>query len=258
MMTSKAILTTSWDDGHPLDQKLADMLESNGIDATFYIPRQSQLATLGESEVAALSDRFEIGGHTLDHLALTTLSDDETARQVKQCKDWVQDVTGRPCEMFCPPLGKFADADVRCIADAGFRGFRSVELLRTCPPKSTSVVADNGDTTELWELPTSIQTNPHGRVRYLRNTLKRRRVRSTITALMGSKLSDWTSMTERLLKRTIRHGGVFHLWGHSWEIEQNNQWQSLERVLSMLGRHVKNGAIQTMNNTQVCRAFESK
>lgn len=27
-------------------------------------------------------------------------------------------------------------------------------------------------------------------------------------------------------------GGVFHLWGHSWEIEHNKDWGRLERVLS--------------------------
>ena len=28
----------------------------------------------------------------------------------------------------------------------------------------------------------------------------------------------------------IKHGGVWHLWGHSWEIEKNKDWDKLEEV----------------------------
>ncbi len=83
-MTTTPIVTMSWDDGHPLDCKLADLLHRYGIRATFYIPRRSQLATLDERQVASLSEHFEIGGHTLDHLALTTLSSDEAAYTVSR------------------------------------------------------------------------------------------------------------------------------------------------------------------------------
>lgn len=34
----KAIVTTSWDDGHPSDLKLAELLKRYDVPATFYIP----------------------------------------------------------------------------------------------------------------------------------------------------------------------------------------------------------------------------
>ncbi len=34
----RVIITTSWDDGHPLDLKLAELLQRYAIPATFYIP----------------------------------------------------------------------------------------------------------------------------------------------------------------------------------------------------------------------------
>jgi hypothetical protein len=34
-----------------------------------------------------------------------------------------------------------------------------------------------------------------------------------------------------MLERTAQLGGTFHLWGHSWEIEQENLWGVLERFL---------------------------
>src|SRR5688500_11915407 len=33
-----AIVTTSWDDGHPLDIRLAEMLARHGVAGTFYVP----------------------------------------------------------------------------------------------------------------------------------------------------------------------------------------------------------------------------
>ena len=38
-----------------------------------------------------------------------------------------------------------------------------------------------------------------------------------------------------LLNVVRRRGGVFHLWGHSWELEQTAQWQRLDAVLRLLG-----------------------
>jgi peptidoglycan-N-acetylglucosamine deacetylase len=33
-----------------------------------------------------------------------------------------------------------------------------------------------------------------------------------------------------MFDRALRDGGVFHLWGHSWEIERNGDWDRLARV----------------------------
>ena len=35
------IITTSWDDGHPLDFKLAELLNKYNLKGTFYIPRSN-------------------------------------------------------------------------------------------------------------------------------------------------------------------------------------------------------------------------
>jgi peptidoglycan/xylan/chitin deacetylase (PgdA/CDA1 family) len=34
----KAVVTTSWDDGHPLDLKLAELLKKYDVPATLYMP----------------------------------------------------------------------------------------------------------------------------------------------------------------------------------------------------------------------------
>src|SRR5215469_6765595 len=106
-MTPGARITTSWDDGHPLDLRLADLLRRHNISATFYIPRSAPHGVLNEAQIRELSESFEIGAHTLDHVFLTEVDDARASRQIRDSKAWLEDVTGRPCTMFCPPAGKY-------------------------------------------------------------------------------------------------------------------------------------------------------
>jgi peptidoglycan/xylan/chitin deacetylase (PgdA/CDA1 family) len=243
-MPPAAWITTSWDDGHPLDLRLAEMLLRNNLKATFYIPRAIPSGVMSESQVRELAQSFEIGGHTLDHLFLTTIPDPTANLQIAGCKKWVEDTTGRPCRMFCPPAGKFSDAHRAMIAEAGFDGLRSVELLSVAPPVRTAGVP---------EMPTSLQSYPHGRLTYVKNAVKRKSWGSLFRYVLQGAPGNWETHAERLLKSVVKHGGVFHLWGHSWEIEQTGQWDAVERVLRVTGRFAAEA--RTATNGQVCEAF---
>ena len=58
-------VTTSWDDGHILDHKLAGLLDDYGLRATFYVaPRNIELPQqerLRNRDLQALARDFEIG-----------------------------------------------------------------------------------------------------------------------------------------------------------------------------------------------------
>jgi hypothetical protein len=58
-------LTTSWDDGHPLDFRVADLLSKYGLTGTFYIPRQCQTPTMSEEQVRELATSFGPISYTL-------------------------------------------------------------------------------------------------------------------------------------------------------------------------------------------------
>src|SRR4051812_45780561 len=119
-MPTTAWITTSWDDGHPLDMRLAEMLVRNNLKATFYIPRTIPSGVMSEAQVRELSQTFEIGGHTLDHVFLPTVPESCAREQIAGCRKWVEDITGQPCEMFCPPAGKFNAAHRAMIVEATF------------------------------------------------------------------------------------------------------------------------------------------
>jgi hypothetical protein len=58
-----------------------------------------------------------------------------------------------------------------------------------------------------------------------------------LKASLNSKLSlkslvDWRVNAKLLFDRVLERGGIWHLWGHSWELEKNNDWKKLEDVLA--------------------------
>ena len=78
MRKNDVIVTTSWDDGHELNARLADELNQHGFAGTFYIapesweiPPQKRITAVTLRE---LGQRSEIGSHSLTHPHLTRLS----------------------------------------------------------------------------------------------------------------------------------------------------------------------------------------
>ena len=84
-MNPHAFMTTSWDDGHPLDYRIAEMLQEYGLRGTFYIPKQASTGTMPARErVAAFlldfAERLDAGatssgGHPVDLLLPMTRAD---------------------------------------------------------------------------------------------------------------------------------------------------------------------------------------
>jgi hypothetical protein len=47
---------------------------------------------------------------------------------------------------------------------------------------------------------------------------------------------NWDLLAMAVFDRVLQTGGIFHLWGHSWEIEKFADWPRLVRVLDYIGR----------------------
>lgn len=225
-MKHELVLTTSWDDGHPLDFRIAEMLERYGQTATFYVPRQAETKVMNTAQIRELSKRFEIGAHTLDHVRLHDLPETEARRQMSTSRVWIEDVTGKACEVFCFPGGKFRRKQMPLLRECGFAAARTVEMMSLARPQKRQGVA---------LLATTIQAHPHSLLTYVRNAAKRWRSKNLWLLRFHHSGKDWASTAIALLNCASREGGVFHLWGHSWEIEETGQWSALERVLAVMG-----------------------
>ncbi|HYY72627.1 MAG TPA: polysaccharide deacetylase family protein [Candidatus Bathyarchaeia archaeon] len=220
-----SLVTTSWDDGHPLDLRVAELLVRYGLTATFYIPRSVGWPTMTAKEMGELASRFEVGSHTLDHTPLTRVPDKEALDQLLRSREWIEDVTGKPCRVFCFPRGQYRQKQLSLVRAAGYRSARTVELLSTNWPRRVAGLAI---------IPTTVQAYPHSPLAYSKNALKRRSLVNLFHAGALFSSRDWCELGVKLLERTLSQGGVFHLWGHSWEIEQEHQWDRLEELLAFI------------------------
>lgn len=246
-MNPAVYITTSWDDGHPLDLRVAELLSKYGLRGTFYIPMIAENETMPAAQIRELSLTFEIGAHTLHHAVLTEATEQKAWQEIADSKSWLEDNTGRPCVMFCPPKGKYSGRHLAMAKEAGYVGVRSVELLSLAFPRLKSGIM---------LLPTTVHAYPHGVIAFARNTIKRGAFENFWRFVAHGRSTDWPSLARFMLQRTLKCGGVFHLWGHSWELQETGQWQRLDEALRCMSEF----AIQapSLTNGQICqRALSS-
>lgn len=237
--------TTSWDDGTIDDLRLAELLTKYDLPATFYIARKHEYGYLQEKDIADLGQPFEIGAHTLNHVVLSSANKELVSDEIRGSKSWIEQVTGSPCQMFCFPRGKFHQQQLDVVKDAGFTGARTVELMSLQSPAFVAGVR---------LMPTTVQCFPHTYSGYLRNIISRRKLGNVRNYLQVASLTSWTSQARCLLGRAHRDGGVFHLWGHAWEIERHGLWRGVEEVFRAAceyrreGKYVTNGKLCSEQN----------
>ncbi len=226
MSDTPLFITTSWDDGHPLDQRVAELLVKNGLPGTFYVPLISERELIDNASLNSMSRHFEIGGHTVSHCDLRTRSLSESSREIVHCKSVLEQVTSKPCESFGFPFGRFRRAHIQQVRDAGFTLARTVELMSLDVPCLRTGVGI---------MPTTLQATPAGTFVFLRNSLKRLHPGNFVRYAVVRR-SDWVAMLEATLEIAVQQGGVVHLWGHSWEVELHQQWKNLDRAFSLLAQ----------------------
>ena len=247
MARPASYITTSWDDGHPLDLRVAELLSRYNLQGTFYVPMTAETTTMTPAQIRELSATFEMGGHTMHHVVLSRTGDDQAQQEIGASRAWLEDVTGKPCWMFCPPQGKFRRRHLPMIREAGYGGVRTVEMLSVDLPRPRD---------GLLMMPTTLQAHPHGLSSYVRNLARRAAFRNLWLYIVHGRSIDWSKLARSLLGLTLKRGGVFHLWGHSWELQEAGQWQRLEEVLKFASQFTSRAPALT--NAQVCQVVRSR
>lgn len=222
------ILLTSWDDGHPSDEKLADLLGKHGIAATFFIPLSNKIENrpvLQDTAIRSMDSRFEIASHTKDHQRLAGVDSETARKQITEGRDGLQQVVGHAVQGFCYPGGKFTAETVSLVRNAGFKYARTVENLRT------SLGEDP------FRMPTTIQFYPHPWTVLAWNGFSSGGILGKMGPIVVSmKHRDLLARLLAMANRCADSNSVFHLWGHSWEIDALNLWSLLDQTLLELAR----------------------
>jgi peptidoglycan/xylan/chitin deacetylase (PgdA/CDA1 family) len=235
-------ITTSWDDGHPLDLRVAELLAKHGIRGTFYVPKSAEQGTMTTAQVRELGRAFELGAHTLHHVVLTSATEQQAWQEISGSKSWLEDNTGSPCPLFCPPKGRYGRRHLKMIRRAGYLGLRSTEMTSLDFPRPQA---------GLLVMPTTVQAYPHPLLAFAKNAIKRAAFANLWQFVVHGRSTDWPVLAMSLLQRSLKRGGVFHLWGHSWELQKAGQWQCLDEVLRFMSSLMNQAP--SLTNGQICR-----
>jgi peptidoglycan/xylan/chitin deacetylase (PgdA/CDA1 family) len=219
------IFVTSWDDGQELDMRVADLLVRHGIKGTFYIPVRNceGREVMSHSLMKELDAQFDVGGHTMDHVFLTTINESAAVEQVVHGKIALEEILGHYVEGFCYPGGKVSSVVRASVVEAGFHHARTTRNLWTTVPR------------DKYMLPTTVQFYPHRRSVILRNFVRWGHYGERFPVMSEFVVRDWMEAMRYTLERVgplPEH--VFHLWGHSWEVEEHGLWEQLDDLLGFV------------------------
>jgi len=223
---NKRYVTISVDDGHTSDSRTAELLCKYGLQATFYIPAfNPERPVMSEDSIRELAQEFEIGGHTLNHVTLKGLPPDQAWSEINDGKNWLEDVLGRRVVAFCYPRGKFNTRIAGQVRKAGFAG------ARTCSFHLNDFPAD----CFAWGVSTHAYS--HSRILQIRQAVLARNL-SAVWHLYRTHnwATDWEQHFGFALDYVEQHGGIAHLYLHSWEIDELGQWGRLESIFRSIAQ----------------------
>jgi peptidoglycan/xylan/chitin deacetylase (PgdA/CDA1 family) len=215
---SEVYVTTSWDDGHALDMRVSALLKKYEIKGTFYISPEDHEFTSQErltiEQIKEIGKDFEIGAHTMTHPDLTTLDAAKMKDEILSSKKVLEEITGAPVTSFCYPSGRFNKREKDFVRESGFTLGRTVKRFSTKkgtdPFEMQTTLHAYDHWLDFWNIATVANFNPVKFFSYYRH---------------------WDRLAKVMFDRMLIKGGVFHLWGHSWEIEKNADWDKLEEVV---------------------------
>ncbi|MBS3055140.1 MAG: polysaccharide deacetylase family protein [Candidatus Aenigmarchaeota archaeon] len=197
------IFTTSWDDGNKLDLKLSKILLEHGIKGTFYIPISWKFRSLQDKEVKKLSKNFEIGSHSVSHSDLTKLPSRQLNHEILKSKKELEEIIRKEVNSFAYPFGK-VNGKILDSVKAHYLFARTAKELQTDFP------------TDLLNCGFSVS---------ITNRPRRMFVSSGVFGLRNG--FRWDKIARKLFLAAMKNDGVFHLQGHSWEIEKEKNWDKL-------------------------------
>ncbi|MEI6521137.1 MAG: polysaccharide deacetylase family protein, partial [bacterium] len=218
-------VTSSWDDGHKNDVKLAALLRKYDAKGTFFIYPENYVLYTKDPDAGLKKDPFliipheefiktykglEIGAHGFQHPDMRKLKPEELEYQLTESKKVLEEWFKTTVSGMAYPGGAYNDDVKAAVKKAGYKYARTVESASTISP-----------TDDPYALKVSL------------------------------KYSDPSFWKEA--ERVKVDGGVFYFWGHSYEISSDDDWRDIEDKIARLSadplvKWVTNGELFNVEN----------
>jgi len=207
-------LTLSYDDGVIQDKRLMEILDKHGIKATFnvngagFIPEDADAETrktqwgrrmkLSEAKELYIGSGHEVAVHTLTHPWIAALNDAEILKEVYEDRKVLEKEFGTIIRGMAYPYGCFND--------------RVVEMLKACGIvySRTVIQTENFRIPEDWLRLNS--TCHHNNPKLME---------------LAENFVDSPAYANTCQ--------LFYVWGHSYEFDNNNNWDVIERFAEFVG-----------------------
>ncbi len=191
-------LTMSYDDGRTQDRRLVGIFNKYGIKGTFHLNSGlwDSPERIPPEEIKTLYQGHEIACHTVTHPTIARSPLPEVAYEVLNDRRALEAVTGSPVRGLSYPNGSVSEEIERLLPACGIRYSR---------------VVGNSDGFAMPENPYRWMATCHHNHRLLE---------------LGQDFLD-------LFKKQYLY--LMYVWGHSYEFDQQQNWELIEKFCEMMG-----------------------
>ncbi len=197
----KAVSFT-YDDAPDADRRFVKLLNDNGLKSTFNLSAAflSREKHIPPTEVISLYQGHEIASHGYNHLHLSQIPRDELLSELRDGRKYLEDLFQRPIRGFASPYGDHSEYAVSAMRDVGFTYARSCETTRTFYPAVDPM---------RWN-----STCHHNDPRLV-------------------------ELTQTFIDANCWGGTLpfFNLFGHTYEFDNDNNWDRIENFVSAIAAH---------------------
>jgi hypothetical protein len=195
-------LTLSYDDGRDHDRRLVEIMNKYSVKGTFHL----NSGTLGkpgyvtQEEVKTLYAGHEVSAHSVTHPFLELIPKERFVMEIMDDRRSLEQIVGYPVRGMSYPFGTYNQSIVDTLPALGIR------YARTVNSHGTFAIPENA---LLW--------NPTCHHKTMHEHLERFIIPSE---------KQWAVRME-----------LFYVWGHSYEFENDNNWESIESFCRNISGH---------------------
>ena len=190
------------------------------MNGTIYIPiANPENKVISNDTIRTIAKDFEIGAHTYNHTRLTRVEENTMSYELTESKNVLESIVRREVVSFCYPWGLYNKKVTEKVKQSGYKIARTVKSLCT----TLSGPLEYHPTIHAFDY------NLIAKGKHIVTASDRSL--ATKLLLYGNIFKRWNVIAKKSLDHVLENGGIWHLWGHSWEINRYDNWPLLRDLL---------------------------